>query len=151
MKKIIISALIICSSFTYAATPNEPKQAIDENLTSVQWAKPPKPSYTNDDLQGSERTVTIKMYVSEDGSIKQTKIVKSRICSERNAIYFIFIMLSFSIHCRYYNSGVIDVIVTTGIYKIYRCRKKSVMDFTGNFLESIQRIVFFTCSTLFFI
>ena len=77
MKKIIISALIICSSFTYAATPNEPKQAIDENLTSVQWAKPPKPSYTNDDLQGSERTVTIKMYVSEDGSIKQTKIVKS--------------------------------------------------------------------------
>lgn len=77
MKKLLISALIICSSFTYAETPNKPELQDYKTLGSVQWSRSPKPSYTNRELQGKNRELSIKIYVSETGAIEKTEVLKS--------------------------------------------------------------------------
>lgn len=77
MKKLLISALIICSSFTYAEIPNKPELQDYKTLGSVQWLRSPKPAYTNRELQGKDRDLIIKMYVTENGTIEKTEVVRS--------------------------------------------------------------------------
>lgn len=77
MKKLLVSVLIICSSFTYAETPNKLKLENHKTPGSVQWLRSPKPSYTNIELGGKDRDLTIKLFVSDTGIIEKTEVVKS--------------------------------------------------------------------------
>ena len=77
MKKIIISALIICSSFSYAQAPISSEIKQDLSSQYISWKRPPKISFTNTDLKGEDRTLIFKLFVSPDGTIAKTEIIKS--------------------------------------------------------------------------
>ena len=78
MKNLFISTLIMLSiSFAYAEDTTNPNTQKYSKLEGVRWIRPPKPVYTNNDLQGKDRTLTIKIYVKEDGTVDRSEVTKS--------------------------------------------------------------------------
>lgn len=77
MKNLLVLAFTIWSSFAHAEIPNKPELQDYKTLDAVQWIRLPRLSYHNRELQGKDRTVTIKIYVSETGLIEKTKVIKS--------------------------------------------------------------------------
>lgn len=77
MKKIAISAFIFCSSFSHAHSPIQPEIQQESNSQYISWKRAPKMSFTNTDLKGEDRTLIFNFFVSTDGTIEKTEIIKS--------------------------------------------------------------------------
>jgi len=58
------------------AAPASPK-TVSVGGSGVQWSRSPKPTYTNNDLQGQNRTVVILIEADEKGSITSARITRS--------------------------------------------------------------------------
>ena len=79
MIKIHCILLIFLCLSSFTVTRNIQASAPTSNTTQVpiHWVKQPRPAYSNADLKGQNRTITVFIHVSVLGEIESVKIVKS--------------------------------------------------------------------------
>lgn len=77
-KIILFSLLCFLQTTTFSSTPISTEQSITlDSSHSLYWEHIPKPNYTNDDLQGKNREITVQLKANIHGKITDVTILKS--------------------------------------------------------------------------
>ena len=78
MKRLLISLLCLFTTsmvFADTATANDIKKSVPAQ--NISWEKPPRITFTEQDIKRSSRKLMIQIYASEQGLIKKTKVIES--------------------------------------------------------------------------